>query len=187
MEQLSYRSGGSVGSAAVRDRQCRRDGGRAASHLKRERSSRHRASRLGCITKEPCVVAVCKFRIGLGASHADQHGPLSVGGTIIIDTVQGATLTGDCARRRLKMSAKQVSTILTADVLSYELACRDWQLIGEGREMWLISLAVPTRAAIAAKARHGLVRSGRVMTWLSLAFEMPGYVSRHLVTERSVD
>jgi len=52
------------------------------------------------------------------------------------------------------MNAKQAWAILTAGVLSYEIACREGQLLSEGVDEWLISRPILTRAAIAAMALH---------------------------------
>lgn len=62
--------------------------------------------------------------------------------------------SSDFPQWRLTMNAKQAWAVLTAVVLSYEIACREGQLLSEGVDEWLISRPILTRAAIAAMALH---------------------------------
>lgn len=71
-----------------------------------------------------------------------------------MNNTQRYFFAGDFSRWRLKMSAKQAWAILATDALSYEIACRDGQLLSEGVDEWLIARPILTRAAIAAMALH---------------------------------
>lgn len=87
-------------------------------------------------------------------------------------------------RWRLKMSAKQAWAILTAGVLSYEIACRDGQLLSEGVDEWLISRPILTRAAITAMALHLGNAVPKRYDLVSLGFQVLRHSSRYLVTDR---
>jgi len=52
------------------------------------------------------------------------------------------------------MNAKQAWVLLATGVLSYELYCKDGELLSECVDGWLISRRVLTRAIIAALALH---------------------------------
>jgi hypothetical protein len=52
------------------------------------------------------------------------------------------------------MNAKQAWALLATGVLSYELYCKDGELLSECVDDWLISRPVLTRAIIAALALH---------------------------------
>ncbi|HZA12361.1 DUF7427 family protein [Mycobacterium sp.] len=52
------------------------------------------------------------------------------------------------------MNAKQAWALLAAGVLTYEVSCRDGQLLSEGVDEWLMAKPVLTRAVIAALALH---------------------------------
>jgi hypothetical protein len=85
---------------------------------------------------------------------------------------------------RLKMTAKQAWAILTAGVLSYEIACRDGQLLSEGVDEWLVSRPVLTRAAIAAMALHLSNAVPKRFDVVSLGFQALRHSSRYLVPSR---
>jgi hypothetical protein len=52
------------------------------------------------------------------------------------------------------MNAKQAWALVAAGVLSYEVLCKDGQLLSEGVDEWLVSRPILTRATIAALALH---------------------------------
>jgi hypothetical protein len=52
------------------------------------------------------------------------------------------------------MNAKQAWALMAAGVLSYEVLCKDGQLLSEGVDEWLVSRPILTRATIAALALH---------------------------------
>jgi hypothetical protein len=52
------------------------------------------------------------------------------------------------------MNAKQAWALMAAGVLSYEILCKDGQLLSEGVDEWLVSRPILTRATIAALALH---------------------------------
>ncbi|MFL0295153.1 hypothetical protein ACJH6J_29615 [Mycobacterium sp. SMC-18] len=83
------------------------------------------------------------------------------------------------------MSAKQAWAILTAGVLSYEIACRDGQLLSEGVDDWLISRPILTRAAIAAMALHLGNAVPKRYDVVSLGFQVLRHSSRYLVADRA--
>lgn len=89
--------------------------------------------------------------------------------------------SADVQRWRLKMSAKQAWVILTAGVLSYEIACRDGQLLSEGVDDWLISRPILTRAAIAAMALHLGNAVPKRYDIVSLGFQVLRDSSRYLM------
>lgn len=87
---------------------------------------------------------------------------------------------------RLNMSAKQAWVILAAGVLSYEIACRDGQLLSEGVDEWLSSRPILTRAAIAAMALHLGNAVPKRFDLVSLGFQVLRHSSRYLVPSRLV-
>lgn len=52
------------------------------------------------------------------------------------------------------MNAKQAWTVLAAGVLSYEIYCKDGELLSDCVDKWLVSRPVLTRAVIAALSLH---------------------------------
>ena len=101
-----------------------------------------------------------------------------------MNRVQSLPVAGDFPRWRLKMSAKQAWVILTAGVLSYEIACREGELLSEGVDDWLISRPVLTRAAIAAMALHLGNAVPKRFDVVALGFQVLRQSSRSLVTAR---
>lgn len=97
---------------------------------------------------------------------------------------QSSYVAGDFPGWRLKMSAKQAWAILTAGVLSYEIACRDGQLLSEGVDDWLVSRPILTRAAIAAMALHLGNAVPKRYDVVSLGFQVLRHSSRYLVADR---
>ncbi len=87
----------------------------------------------------------------------------------------------DFPRWRLKINAKQAWVILAAGVLSYEIACRDGQLLSEGVDEWLNSRPVLTRAAIAAMALHLGNAVPKRYDVVSLGFQVMRQSARYLV------
>ncbi|OBJ44791.1 hypothetical protein A5630_15390 [Mycolicibacterium mucogenicum] len=81
----------------------------------------------------------------------------------------------------LKMNAKQAWAVLAAGVLSYEIACREGQLLSEGVDEWLISRPFLTRAAIAAMALHLGNAVPKRYDVVSLGFQVLRQSSRYLV------
>lgn len=103
---------------------------------------------------------------------------------ISMNRTQSASVAGDFPHWRLKMSERQAWAILTAGMLSYEIACPDGQLLSEGGDEWLISRPILIRAAIAAMAlRLGNAVPKRYDV-VSLGFQVLRRSSRYLVTER---
>ena len=101
-----------------------------------------------------------------------------------MNRTQSASVAGDFPHWRLKMSARQAWAILTAGMLSYEIACPDGQLLSEGVDEWLISRPILTRAAIAAMALHLGNAIPKRYDVVSLGFQVLRHSSRYLVTER---
>ncbi|MUL65807.1 hypothetical protein BOO86_15130 [Mycobacterium sp. CBMA 234] len=79
------------------------------------------------------------------------------------------------------MSAKHAWVILTAGVLSYEISCKDGQLLSEGVDEWLISRPILTRAAIAAMALHLGNAVPKRYDVVSLGFQVLRQCSRYLM------
>ena len=52
------------------------------------------------------------------------------------------------------MNAKQAWALLAAGVLSYEIYCKDGELLSECVDKWLVCKPVLTRAVIAALSLH---------------------------------
>jgi hypothetical protein len=52
------------------------------------------------------------------------------------------------------VNAKQAWLLLAAGVFSYEIYCKDGELLSDGVDEWLVSKPVLTRAIIAALALH---------------------------------
>jgi hypothetical protein len=73
-------------------------------------------------------------------------------------TAPAAAVRSSTVRKSLKrvceMNARQAWTLLAAGVLSYEMTCKDGQLLSECVDEWLVSKPILTRAAIAAVALH---------------------------------
>jgi hypothetical protein len=52
------------------------------------------------------------------------------------------------------LNAKKAWALMAAGVLSYEILCKDGQLLSEGVDEWLVTKPILTRAAITALALH---------------------------------
>ncbi|RUP31506.1 MAG: hypothetical protein EKK51_14120 [Mycolicibacterium sp.] len=89
--------------------------------------------------------------------------------------------SSDFPQWRLTMNAKQAWAVLTAVVLSYEIACREGQLLSEGVDEWLISRPILTRAAIAAMALHLGNALPKRYDIVSLGFQALRQSSRYLL------
>jgi hypothetical protein len=90
----------------------------------------------------------------------------------------------DSPRWRPRVNAKGAWAILTAGVLSYEITCREGQLLSQGVDEWLISRPILTRAAIVAMALHLGNAVPTRYDVVSLGFQMLRQSSRFLVMDR---
>ena len=103
-----------------------------------------------------------------------------------MDSTHSLPIAGgsDIPQWRRRTTAKQPRTILTSGLLSYEIACREGQLLSEGVDEWLISRPILTRAAIAAMALHLGNAVPKRYDVVSLGFQMLRQSSRFLVMDR---